>query len=392
MPSSRLPYLSSRLQGFGTTVFAEMTQLATLHSAVNLGQGFPNFEGPAFIKDAAIQAIEQGHNQYCRSHGVPELTAAVADHQQRAWGLSYDPEHEVTIYNGATEAIAVAIQALCQSGDEVVVFEPFYDSYRACIAMAGAVERLVPLQAPDFHFDQEALRAAITPKTRAILLNSPHNPTGKVFSRSELTFIANLCVEANILALCDEVYEHLVFDGEHIPLASLPGMRERTVVISSAGKTFSYTGWKIGTSCAPPALTRALRTAHQFVTFCTAPPFQYAMAKAYRSPASFFRTLTAEYQARRDRLCDGLDAIGFDVMRPAGTYFAVTDIRALGYDDDVDFCRMLPETVGVAAIPTSAFYGDARANRHLVRWAFCKTDALLDLALQRLQSLKNRRQ
>lgn len=385
---TRLPWLTSRLQGFGTTIFAEMTGLALEHGAVNLGQGFPDFEGPAFIKQAAIAAIEAGHNQYCRTHGLPELNAAIAEHQRRFWGLDYDPETEVTVYAGATEAIYASLAALCEVGDEVVVFEPYYDSYRASVAMAGARERLVTLRGPDFAFDPAELRAAFSAKTRAILVNTPHNPTGKVFSRAELELIAELCREHDVLAITDEVYEHLVFTGEHIPLASLPGMRERTVQISSAGKTFSFTGWKIGHSCAPPALTRALRTAHQFITFCNGTPFQHAMAAAFRAPDDYFTDFLAGYRARRDKLCEGLAEVGLEVLTPAGTYFVQTDIRPLGYGDDVEFCRMLPARVGVAAIPTSAFYSRRETGKHLVRWAFCKTDAVLDEALRRLAKLR----
>lgn len=386
--SGRLPHLTTRLQGFGTTIFAEMTGLAIEHRAVNLGQGFPDFEGPDFIKEAAIEAIRAGHNQYCRTQGIPPLNQAIADHQKRFWGLEYDPDSEITVYSGATEAIFATLCALCEVGDEVVLFEPFYDSYRASVASAGAVERIVTLRAPDFHYDPAELEAAITPKTKIILVNTPHNPTGKVYSREELEHIAKLCIEHDIIAVTDEVYEHLVFDGEHVCLASLPGMRDRTVVISSAGKTFSFTGWKIGHTCASPALSKALRTAHQFITFCNGTPFQHAMAKAYVAPDAYFETFLAEYRERRDRLCQGLADIGFEVLTPAGTYFALTDIRPLGYDDDVEFCRMLPEKVGVAAIPPSSFYLNKHEGRHLVRWAFCKTMPVIDAALERLQKLK----
>lgn len=389
MTSTRLPWLSSRLQGFGTTIFAEMTGLAIEHGAVNLGQGFPDFEGPDFIKQAAIEAIRAGHNQYCRTQGVPDLNRAIAEHQQRFWGLTYDPDTEITVYGGATEAIYTSLAALCEVGDEVILFEPYYDSYRASVAMAGAHEKLVTLRGSDFSFDPQQLRAAFTPKTRAILVNTPHNPSGKVYSRAELELIAELCVEHDVLAISDEVYEHLVFDGEHVPLASLPGMRERTVVISSAGKTFSFTGWKIGHTCAPASITRALRSAHQFITFCNGTPFQHAMAHGYRAPDSYFEQFQADYRARRDKLCEGLANVGFEVLTPAGTYFAQTDIRPLGWDDDLEFCRMLPKKIGVAAIPTSAFYSDREAGKHLVRWAFCKTDAVLDEALMRLKKLRS---
>ena len=388
MGSGRLPYLNARLQGFGTTIFTEMTQLAIEHEAVNLGQGFPNFEGPDFLKKAAVEAIEGGHNQYSRPWGVPALVEAIAEHQERFYGLKYEPMTEVTVYNGATEAIFATLQALLEVGDEVVTFEPFYDSYRASIAMAGGVERIVTLKAPDFSFDRAAVEAAITPKTRVFLLNSPHNPTGKIFDRDELEFIAKLCIEHDLIAVTDEVYEHLVFEGEHVPLASLPGMRERTVQISSAGKTFSFTGWKVGHTCAPVEISKALRTAHQFITFCNSGPLQHALVHAYRAPDEFFETFVAEYRERRDLLCDGLKSIGFDVLVPAGSYFALTDVRPLGYDDDVEFCRMLPKKVGVAAIPPSAFYLNKHEGKHLVRWAFCKTRPMIEQALERLSALK----
>ncbi|HWN66810.1 MAG TPA: methionine aminotransferase [Haliangium sp.] len=383
----RLPHLSARLQGFGTTIFTEMTRLALEHGAVNLGQGFPDFDGPDFVKQAAIRAIEQGHNQYCRMFGIPALTAAIAAHQQRFWGLTYDPETEITVYSGATEAIYAVMQALCDVGDEVVLFEPYYDSYLAAVSAAGAIPRLVKLRPPDFSYDPAELERAISARTRFILVNTPHNPTGKVYSRAELEHVARLCQERDLVAVTDEVYEHLVYQGEHVPMAGLPGMRDRTVVISSLGKTFSLTGWKIGHTCASPALTRALRTAHQFITFCTSSPFQVAAAEAYRAPDGYFADLVSGYRQRRDRICQGLAEVGFEVLAPAGTYFVQTDIRPLGFHDDYDFCRMLPEKVGVAAIPTSVFYAQRADGRHLVRWAFCKTMPVIDAALERLRKL-----
>ncbi len=394
MGTSRQPYLTSRLQGFGTNVFTEMTLLAQRYGAVNLGQGFPNFDGPELIKEAAIRAIRDGHNQYCRMTGLPELNRAIAAHQERFYGLSYDPDREVTVTNGATEALYATFQALLEVGDEVIFFEPFYDSYQAGVAAAGGVERLVTLrssgggraqQGPDFGYDFLELERAITPKTRAILINTPHNPTGKVFSRRELEHLAELCRRHDLLAIADEVYEHLVFDGEHISIASLPGMRERTITISSTGKTFSMTGWKIGWACAPEPLTAAVRTAHQFITFCNSAPLQPAMAEALGAGDDFYRRLTADYRERRDRLCRGLEEVGFAVLPPAGTYFVMADIRPLGYDDDVEFCRILPEEAGVAAIPPTAFYVDKAAGRHLVRFAFCKTLEVLDEAIDRLR-------
>jgi N-succinyldiaminopimelate aminotransferase len=386
MGSGRIAYLTSRLQGFGTTIFAEMTHLAVQHGAVNLGQGFPDFEGPVEIRDAAIEAIRAGHNQYCRSFGIPELNRAIAAHQKRFWGLDYDPETEVTVFHGATEAIASSLQALLEVGDEVVLFEPFYDSYRATVAMAGASPRVVSLRDPGFAYDPAELERAIGPRTRVIVLNSPHNPTGKVWSRAELEHVALLCREHDLVAITDEVYEHLVFDGQHVPLATLPGMRERTVTISSTGKTFSFTGWKIGWACATPELSRALRTAHQFVTFCNGTPFQHAMAKALALPDAYYRQFTEDYRVRRDRLCDGLRAVGFEVLVPAGTYFVCVDIRPLGFDDDMELCRRLPEAVGVAAIPNSAFYLERHRGRHLVRFAFCKSDPVLDEGIARLRA------
>ncbi|MBC8068401.1 MAG: aminotransferase [Deltaproteobacteria bacterium] len=386
MSSARLPHLSAKLQGFGTTIFAEMTALALRHDAVNLGQGFPDFDGPDFLKRAAIAAIEQGKNQYSRSFGIPDLNLAIAEHRRRFYGLEYDPDSEVTVMHGATECIAATMLGLLDVGDEVVLFEPFYDSYLATIALAGATAKVVTLRAPSFAYDPAELAAAIGPRTRAIVLNSPHNPTGKVFSRAELDHIAALCIEHDIVAITDEVYEHLVFEGEHVPLATLPGMRDRTVMISSTGKSFSFTGWKVGYTCAPPALSRAVRSAHQFLTFCTPPPFQIAMAEGLRAGDDYFEGFIREYRSRRDRLCEGLAQVGFEVLAPAGTYFVCTDIRPLGFDDDMALCRLLPEKVGVAAIPNSAFYLNKHEGKHLVRWAFCKTDAVLDAGIARLQA------
>jgi N-succinyldiaminopimelate aminotransferase len=380
--------LTSRMRGFGTSVFAEFTHLANEHKAVNLGQGFPDFDGPDFVKEAAVAAIRTGHNQYERMIGLPALAEAVAAHQRRFYGLDYDPEREVTVYAGCTEAIFVALQALLEPGDEVVLFEPFYDAYRPGLAMAGASPRVVPLRAPEFALDPAALEAALTPRTRAIFLNSPNNPSGKVFSPQELDTIARVCRKHDLLAVTDEVYEHIVFEPAHAPLASRPGMRERTVTLSSTGKTFSLTGWKIGWSCAPPEITEALRMVHQFVTFCIATPFQHAMAAALGTSDDYYEGLRADYRARRDRLCDGLEEAGFGVRKPEGTYFALADIRPLGGDDDVAFCRALPARVGVAAIPVSAFYDGPGAPRHLVRFAFCKRDATLEEGLRRLRKLR----
>jgi N-succinyldiaminopimelate aminotransferase len=383
----RTPRLTARLQGFGTSVFAEYTALATRHGAINLGQGYPDFDGPEFVKEAGIAAIREGRNQYSPMIGLPELRQAVAEHQQRFYGLAYDPDREVTVHAGATEAIFSTLQALLDPGDEVVLFEPYYDSYPAGLAMAGTTPRVVTLEGDDFRLEAAALAAAITSKTRAVVLNSPLNPVGKVFTPAELEIVADACRRHDLVAITDEVYEHLVFDGAHVPLACLPGMRDRTVTISSTGKTFSLTGWKIGYTCATADLTAAVRSAHQFVTFAVNTPGQHAMSVALRAPDAYYEGLLAEYRVRRDRLCAGLREVGFALTAPAGTYFAVADIRPLGFADAVPFCRALPERVGVAAIPASAFYARPDAGRHLVRFAFCKTDAVLDEGLRRLRKL-----
>ena len=389
-PSHTTP-LVPRMRGFGTTIFTVMTGLAVQHDAVNLGQGFPDIEGPAEIRDAAIAAMRDGHNQYAPGTGVPALRHAIADHQRRRYGLAFDPDDEITVTAGATEALAAAILALCDAGDEVVTFEPYYDSHAANIAMAGAVRRTVTLRPPGFSFDPGELARAITPATRMIVLNTPHNPTGKVFRHDELAQIAELCVAHDLIAVTDEVYEHLVFDGAHVPLATFPGMRDRTVTISSAGKSFSFTGWKIGWACAAPPLTAALRTTKQFLTFTNGTPFQHAVAYGLSLGDAVFDELTARYRVRRDQLCEGLRELGYQVDTPAGTYFATADIRPLGYDDGMAFCTMLPERVGVAAVPEVVFYDDTRVGAPLVRFAFCKSEALIDEGLARLAKLEHSR-
>jgi N-succinyldiaminopimelate aminotransferase len=365
-----------------------MSALAAQHGAVNLGQGFPDFDGPTEVLAAAKEAIDAGHNQYALGRGVPVLREAIAAHQQRFWDLTYDPETEIVATAGATEAIFASLQALLDTGDEVVVFEPFYDSYLASISMAGATARPVTLRPPEYRFDHDELRAAITPRTRVLLLNSPHNPTGAVFPREDLELLADLASEHDIIVVTDEVYEHLVFDEEHIPFATLPGMRDRTVAISSAAKTFSVTGWKIGWLCAPSELAAAVLTAKQFVTFVNGTPFQHAVATGLDLPDDYFTDFVATYRGKRDRLCAGLTELGLDVFVPAGTYFVTADIRPLGYDDGLEFCRMLPKEAGVAAVPTQVFYVDPRRGRHLVRFAFCKTDEVLDEGVERLRGLR----
>ncbi len=387
------PRLTRRLAGFGTTVFTEITRLANEAGAVNLGQGFPDFDGPEFVKEAAIAAIAAGHGQYARMAGVPALTAAISAKVARDGGLAYDAETEITVTSGATEAIWATLGALCDVGDEVVIFEPFYDSYRAAICAAGAVPRAVTLRWPGelgpagsgWRFDADQLRAAVTDRTRVILLNTPNNPTGKVYTREELTQIAELAVKYDLIVVSDEVYEHLVFAGEHVSIATLPGMRERTVVISSLGKTFSLTGWKIGWTCAPPELSAAVRTAHQFITFATATPLQWGAVAALGAPRAYYDTFLDEYTARRARLGAGLEAAGFDVAYPDGTYFIAArfDAHARG-EDDVAFARRLIQEAGVAVIPPSVFYLHPEHGRRWVRAAFCKRDTTLDAAIARL--------
>src|SRR6266540_2157730 len=304
------PHLTSRLAGFGTTIFAEMSALAVRTGAVNLGQGFPDSDGPALVAEAAIDAIRSGHNQYPPGIGIPALRAAIAEHQRHWWDLAYDPDTEVLVTAGATEALAACFLALCDAGDEVVMFEPYYDSYAAGVAMAGAARRTVLLRAPSYGFDADDLRAAITPRTRLLVLNSPHNPTGKVFSADELRAIAAVAVEHDLVVVTDEVYEHIVFDGTHIPMATLPGMAERTLTISSAGKTFSFTGWKVGWACGPAELVTAARTAKQFLTYTVATPLQHAVAAALALPDDYYGGLAAGLRAKRDRLCAGLEAAG----------------------------------------------------------------------------------
>jgi N-succinyldiaminopimelate aminotransferase len=386
-PFDTMPYLASRLQGFGVTIFAEMSMVAERTGAINLGQGFPDQDGPPAMIDAAVRAMRDGRNQYPPGPGIPELRQAIAAHQQRFYGVGYDPDTEVLVTAGATEAIAAAMLALCEPGDEVVMFEPYYDSYAPAVAMAGARRRVVPLRPPTWGFDLEEFAAALTPRTRLVLLNSPHNPTGKVFSPDELAAIAQICVEADVLVVTDEVYEHLVFEGRHVPIASLPGMGERTITISSAGKTFSFTGWKIGWACGPAPLIAAVRTVKQFLTYVNGAPLQPAVAVGLGLPDQFFDGAVADLAARRDRLCAGLDDAGFDVLRPAATYFAMTDIRSFGPEDGMAFCRQLPERCGVVAIPASVLYDDKVAGRSLVRFAFCKRPGVIDEAVARLRTL-----
>jgi N-succinyldiaminopimelate aminotransferase len=368
-------------------VFAEMSALAVETGAINLGQGFPDEDGPSEVLEAAMRAIGDGHNQYPPGAGVPALLEAIAEHQRRFYGQRFDPSSEILVTTGATEAIAATVLGLCEPGDEVVTFEPYYDSYAATIALSGAKRTVVTLRPPDWSFDQAELERAITASTRLVLVNSPHNPTGRVFGDEELAGIARLCVEHDLIAVTDEVYEHLVFDGRHTPLSGLPGMGERTITISSAGKTFSLTGWKIGWVCAPAALVSAVRGVKQFLTFATGTPFQHAVALGLGMDDASYDRVRADLQAKRDRFCDGLEALGWAVLRPAGTYFATADIGPLGFDSGWEFCRKAAREYGVAAVPTEVFYDDAQAGRHLVRFAFCKRIEVLDEALSRLAAV-----
>jgi N-succinyldiaminopimelate aminotransferase len=371
------------MHGFGTTIFAEMSALAVLTGSVNLGQGFPDTDGPQSLLDAACDAIHSGHNQYPPGLGIPELRAAIARHQRRYYGLEFDPDTEVLVTAGATEAIAASLTALAGPGDEVVVFEPYYDSYAASIALGGATRRTVTLERGEhgWTFDPRLFDDAITPRCKAILLNTPHNPTGKVFTRDELQTIADAALRHDLVVIADEVYEHLVFDGrQHVPIATLPGMRERTVTISSAGKTFSVTGWKIGWVCAPPPLLTAVRTVKQFLTYVNGAPFQPAVAAALDGDNVDLGALAGPLQQQRDLLCDGLAELGMDVIRPEATYFATVDVGG----DAVDFCRELPSRAGVVAIPSSVFY-DSHAGDRFVRFAFCKRPDVLEDALRRLK-------
>ncbi|MEU7546212.1 pyridoxal phosphate-dependent aminotransferase [Streptomyces sparsogenes] len=389
------PLLNRRLAAFGTTIFAEMSALAVRTGSINLGQGFPDSDGPEEVREAAVRALRDGRgNQYPPGPGIPELRTAVAEHQRRWYGLSYDPDREVLVTAGATEAIAASLLALLEPGDEVIALEPYYDSYAACIAMAGGTRVPVTLRPdttgphPAFRLDLDELRAAVTDRTRLILLNTPHNPTGTVLTREELAAVAELAAERDLLVVTDEVYEHLVFGTAHTPLASFPGMRERTVTIGSAGKTFSFTGWKVGWVTGSPELVAAVRSAKQFLTYVSSGPFQYAVAEALRLPDSYFHSLREDLLAKRELLAAGLAEAGFAVFRPSGTYFITTDIRPLGETDGFAFCRALPERCGVVAIPNAVFYDHQDQGAPFVRFAFCKRESVLEEAATRLKGLK----
>src|SRR5919198_249641 len=385
-----------RVAGFGTTVFSEYSALAARLGAVNLGQGFPDFDGPGEVKRAAIEAIERGVNQYAIGAGAEDLRRAVAEHAQRFYGMEVDPETMVTVTSGATEALFDAIQGLTDPGDEVILFEPFYDSYEASVVMSGGVPRVVFLRPPEgahktWWFDEEELRAAFGPKTRLVVVNTPNNPTGKVYTRAELELIRDLCEQRDAVVLSDEVYEHLVYaPARHLRPATVPGLWDRTVTVSSAGKTFGFTGWKVGWAIAPPPLRNAVQAAHQFVTFATAAPLQAAAARALMLPDAYFTGLEADYRRKRDLLVHALINAGLRTLPTEGTYFTMVEIPPeAGFDDDDAFCRWLTSEVGVAAIPPSVFYGaEHRAHgRRMARIAFCKRDETLRVAAERIASL-----
>jgi len=380
---------AARWAGFGQTVFTEITELARTHGAINLGQGFPDFDGPDFIKDAAATAMRRGDNQYARMFGVAELNRAIAARFTADTGHAVDPDTQVTVTSGCTEALAATFLGLVNPGDEVVLIEPFYDSYPACVTLAGATARFVTLRPPRFRLDPADLAAAVGPRTRAIVVNTPHNPTGRVLDDEELGAVAAAAAEHDAIVISDEVYERLVYDGAHRSIATLPGMWERTVTLSSLGKSFSVTGWKIGWAIAPEPLTAGVRSAHQFLTFATATPLQHGAAAALAAPQSYYDELLATYRRKRDLLAEGLDAVGLDVFVPEGTYFILADHRPFGFPDDVAFARHLTTEVGVAAIPPSAFYHRRQDGADLIRFAFCKGDDTLRAAVERLAALRS---
>ncbi len=384
--------LVTRMRTFGPTIFDEMSALARRTEAINLGQGFPDTDGPAEILRVAQESVAQGYNQYAPLQGFPELREAIAEHQKRFYGLDVDPDTQVLVTVGATEAITATILALCEPGDEVVMFEPYYDSYAAATTMAGATRRTSVLRFPDYRVDEQSLRAAFSDKTRMVMLNTPHNPTGKVFSREELELIASIAREYDAYVVTDEVYEHLVFDdGQHVPMASLPGMADRTLTISSGGKTFSVTGWKVGWVTGPEPLVTAVRTVKQYMSYTGSGPFQPAIAHALRMGDDYFETFTASMQESRDLLVSSLGEAGLEVHSPQGTYFVIADVAPLGATDAVDFCWRMPQLCGVVGVPVSVFHDDKEAARTLVRFAFCKKHDVMLEAVRRLGTLHHAR-
>ncbi|MEE2903583.1 MAG: methionine aminotransferase [Myxococcota bacterium] len=382
--------VANKLQPFGTTIFSEMTRLAQQHQAVNLSQGFPDFEGPTEIIDEVVSALRSGHNQYARSQGYPLLVQILSEYTERHLNLTYDPESEIVITSGATEAIASGLMGLINPGDEVILFEPYYDSYPASVIMAGGVPKYSTLRYPSFEVDIDDLESLISSKTRAIIINTPHNPTGKVFSKLELESIAQLCIKHDLLVISDEVYEHLTYDDHrHLSIANIDNMKERTLRISSAGKTFSFTGWKIGWAMGPNTLIQAIQAAHQFVTFSTSTPMQVGLANALRNlDPEYFTNLRNLYESHRNFLCDVLTDAGLTLTRPQGTYFVLANFEKVFEGNDREFARHLIQKIGVAAIPPSAFYSrNPDSGSNLIRFAFCKERSTLDTAAKRLRSL-----
>jgi N-succinyldiaminopimelate aminotransferase len=384
----REPPLVERMRAHSSSVFGEMSALAVQTGSVNLGQGFPDTDGPASVKDAAVRAIQEGRgNQYPPAHGLPELRQAITAHQRRFYGIELDWVTDVVVTTGASEAIVAALLALVEPGDEVVTFAPWFDLYAAGVTLAGATQREAALTPGTFRPDIVALRAAITPRTRVLLLNTPHNPTGVVFTRDELAAIAEVVREHDLWVLSDEVYEHLVFTGhEHVPFATLPGMAERTVTVGSAGKSLSMTGWKVGWATGPADLVGAVRVTRQHMSFVSGGPFQWAVAEGLALPDEHWSAFTAGMQDARDRLGAGLADLGLPVTPSEGTYYLTTDVRPLGYDDGLAFCRDLPHRAGVVAIPHQVFHEDPDAGHPFVRWAFCKRPEVLDEAVARLRA------
>jgi N-succinyldiaminopimelate aminotransferase len=386
-----MPAISNRVAGFGTTIFTEINNLARQHNAVNLGQGKPDFDGPAAVVEAFVHALQSGdHNQYAPGPGIPTLRQGIANHADRSYGLHVEPD-AVIVTPGATEAIFAAVMGLVDAGDEVIVIEPFFDSYVPGIMMAGATPVYVPLQPPEWTFDVDEMRAAFSEKTRAIMINTPHNPTGRVFTADELTIIADLCKEFDVTVISDDVYEHLLFDdARHIPIATLPGMFERTVTIGSAGKSFGMTGWKVGWAYGPPELMRGLAQAHQFIAFATNHPAQVAVAEAFKLPSGYYEEYRAMYTQKRDLMMQGIHAAGMTARIPQGTYFVMADFSDVFDGDDVAFARHAIETAGVAMIPPTFFYSDAHKHmaRKQIRFAFCKNDQTLEEAAERLARLQ----
>jgi N-succinyldiaminopimelate aminotransferase len=384
---------AKRVASFGTTIFVEINDLARRHKAVNLGQGAPDFDGPPAVLAAAIQAVNGALNQYAPGIGMASVREAIAQHAESFYGQKLDPESEVLVTSGATEGMFAAILGVTDPGDEIIVFEPVYDTYVPNLIMAGVTPRYVPLRGDQWNFDPDELARSFNPRTRAIIINTPHNPTGKVYSPDELHIIAELCLKHDVIAITDEVYEHILYDDAvHTRLATLPGMRERTVTISSLGKTFSVTGWKVGWALGPAGLVNAVNQAHQFITYAVASPLQAAAVTALSLPSSFFEQLQGDYQRRRDRLTEALENSGFKIFRPSGSFFVMVDWRGVAparVQDDYEFARWLTAEVGVACIPASPFYqeSDKHMGKHCARFAVCKKDDTLAAAAERLSRL-----